>query len=268
MTSRLSQVQYVKNVQSPLTGDSEVSADGHAALVGFEIAGDSTEAKDRVDPTLAAVAAAQTKHPDLQIEQFGDASANKAVNSVISDDLAKAGMLSLPITLIILIITFGTLVAAGLPLLIGITSVMAALGLVAITSHLFRPTATSRGRPADRAGGGCGILRSLLRVSARSAHPDAASAPRSRPRRHLGACRADLRRDRDSGDGACSSAADKAFISFAEGTILVVAIAVFASLTILPAMLSWSATGSRRSRSCSAAGAGRRLALLDGVTVA
>jgi RND superfamily putative drug exporter len=32
---------------------------------------------------------------------------------------------------------------------------------------------------------------------------------------------------------------DKAFISFAEGTILVVAIAVFASLTILPAMLSW-----------------------------
>jgi hypothetical protein len=34
-------------------------------------------------------------------------------------------------------ITFGTLVAAGLPLLIGLTSVMAALGLVAVASHLF-----------------------------------------------------------------------------------------------------------------------------------
>jgi hypothetical protein len=62
VTGRLSQVQYVKNVQSPLTGDSEVSADGHAALVGFEIAGDSTEAADRVDPRLATVAAAQAKH--------------------------------------------------------------------------------------------------------------------------------------------------------------------------------------------------------------
>ncbi len=32
---------------------------------------------------------------------------------------------------------------------------------------------------------------------------------------------------------------DKAFISFAEGAIVVVAIAMFASLTVLPAMLSW-----------------------------
>ena len=133
----------MKNVQSPLTGDSEVSADGHAALVNFEIAGDSLEAKDRVDPTLAAVAAVQAEHPDFAVEQFGGASANKAIDAVINDDLAKAGMLSLPITLIILIITFGTLVAAGVPLLIGITSVMAALGLVAITSHSSRPTATS-----------------------------------------------------------------------------------------------------------------------------
>ena len=42
VTGRLSKVPYVENVQSPLTGDSEVSADGHAALVGFEIRGDST----------------------------------------------------------------------------------------------------------------------------------------------------------------------------------------------------------------------------------
>ena len=114
-----------------------MSADGHAALVDFEIAGDSTEAKERVDRVLAAVAAAQTAHEDLNIDQFGDDSANKAVNSTISDDLKKAGLLSLPVTLIILIITFGTLVAAGLPLLIGITAVMAALGLVAIPSQIF-----------------------------------------------------------------------------------------------------------------------------------
>jgi RND superfamily putative drug exporter len=98
------------------------------------IAGDSTEAADRVDPTLAAVAAAQAKHPALDIEQVGGASANKAINQVIGDDLKKAGELSLPVTLIILTITFGTLVAAGVPLLIGITAVLAALGLVALPS--------------------------------------------------------------------------------------------------------------------------------------
>ena len=42
VVDRLSGVPYVENVASPLTGDSEVSADGHAALVQFEIAGDLT----------------------------------------------------------------------------------------------------------------------------------------------------------------------------------------------------------------------------------
>src|SRR5215218_10284595 len=126
VTGRLSQVKYVENVKSPLTGDSDVSADGHAALVNFEIAGDSLEAKDRVDPTIAATAAVQAEHPNLDIEQFGGASADKAIDKTIQDDLGKAGLLSLPITLIILTITFGTLVAAGVRLLIGLTSVMAA----------------------------------------------------------------------------------------------------------------------------------------------
>src|ERR1044072_409069 len=54
VTGRLSKVPYVRNVSSPLSGDSAVSGDGHAALVDFEIAGDSTLAADRVDATLAA----------------------------------------------------------------------------------------------------------------------------------------------------------------------------------------------------------------------
>src|SRR3954462_13707284 len=136
VTSRLSQQRYVSHVKSPLTGASAVAAGGHAALLEFRIAGDKTEATDRVDPILATVAAAQARHPGLDIRQFGGASAGKAINAVITGDLAKAGELSLPVTLIILIVTFGTLVAAGLPLLIGISSVMAALGLVTIASKL------------------------------------------------------------------------------------------------------------------------------------
>src|SRR3954462_2710520 len=111
VTRRLSAQRYVSHVKSPLTGAGAVAADGHAALVEFHIAGDTTQATDRVDPILATVAAAQAQHPELDIRQFGAASAGKAIDEVISGDLAKAGKLSLPVPLVILIITFGTLVA-------------------------------------------------------------------------------------------------------------------------------------------------------------
>ncbi len=241
VTGRLSQVRYVKNVESPLTGDGEVSADGHAALVNFVIAGDSEEAGDRVDPTIAAVSAVQADHPDLAIEQFGGASADNAIEEVINGDLGKAGMLSLPVTLIILVLTFGSLVAAGLPLLIGLTSVMAALGLVAITSHLF-PADSNLPAVVLLIGLAVGVDYSLFYLRRER---EERAAGRSERGALEAAAATSGRAVLISGVTVIVAMAgmfisgDKAFISFAEGTILVVAIAVFASLTILPAMLSW-----------------------------
>jgi uncharacterized membrane protein YdfJ with MMPL/SSD domain len=241
VTGRLSELEYVRNVESPLTGEGDVSADGHAALVGFEIEGDSTEAKDRVDPTLAAVAAAQDDHPDLAIEQFGGASANKAIDDVIQDDLAKAGQLSLPITLVILVIAFGTLVAAGVPLLIGLTSVLAALGLVALTSQVF-PIAGELNAVILLIGLAVGVDYSLFYLRRER---EERAAGRSEGAALEAAAATSGRAVLISGMTVIVAMAgmfisgDKTFISFAEGTILVVAIAMFASLTILPAMLSW-----------------------------
>jgi len=73
VTTHLRKVAYVKHVKSPLRGESAVSEDGHAALVDFDVAGDSIEAGDRIDPVLAAVAAAQTPAP------AGDQVAGKAL---------------------------------------------------------------------------------------------------------------------------------------------------------------------------------------------
>ncbi len=241
VTGRLSQIRYVENVESPLTGDGEVSADGHAALVNFEIAGDSTETKDRVDPTLAATAAVQADHPDLAIEQFGGASANEAINEVINDDLGKAGMLSIPVTLIILVFTFGTLVAAGLPLLIGLTSVMAALGMVAITSYLV-PADSNLPAVVLLIGLAVGVDYSLFYLRRER---EERAAGRSEQASLVAAAATSGRAVLISGVTVIVAMAgmfisgDPSFISFAMGTILVVAIAVFASLTILPAMLSW-----------------------------
>ena len=106
------------------------------SLVDFDIRGDKDEAVDKIDPVLDGVATAQRAHPGFFIGEFGDASAQKAVDTAFGDDLGKAGTLSLPITLIILVLTFGALVAAGIPLLLGLTAVFATFGLVALPSQL------------------------------------------------------------------------------------------------------------------------------------
>ena len=242
VTGRLSKVPYVENVKSPLTGDSAVSADGHAALVDFEIAGDSTRGKPTGSiPPSPPSPPPRPSIPALDIEQFGGASANKAINEVISDDLAKAGELSLPVTLIILTITFGTLVAAGVPLLIGITAVLAALGLVALPSQLL-PVDANLPAVILLIGLAVGVDYSLFylrrereeRAAGRSERAALETAAATSGRAVL-----------ISGVTVIVAMAgmfisgDKSFISFAEGAILVVAIAMFASLTVLPAMLSW-----------------------------
>ena len=60
----------------------------------------------------------RSEHPELRIEQFGGASADKALGDSLDDDFKRAEFLSLPITLLILIVAFGALVAAGVPLLL------------------------------------------------------------------------------------------------------------------------------------------------------
>src|SRR5262245_53384918 len=113
-----------------------VAKSGHAALVAFDIRGDKSKAADKVGPVIDAVAAAEAANRGFVISEFGDASSQHGVDTAFADDLDKAGTLSLPITLIILVLTFGALVAAGIPLLLAITAIVATFGLVALSSHL------------------------------------------------------------------------------------------------------------------------------------
>jgi RND superfamily putative drug exporter len=241
VTSHLRKVAYVQDVKSPLDGASAVSEDGHAALVDFDVAGDSTEAQDRIDPVLAAVAAAQKRHPDLAVEQIGDASATKAVNATIGDDLASAGILSIPVTLILLVIFFGSLVAASVPLWIGLSSVIAALGLTNIASQIV-PVGSDLPAVILLIGLAVGVDYSLFYLKRER---EERAAGRSETAALEASAATSGRAVLISGATVIVAMAgmfisgDKTFISFAMGTIIVVAVAVFASLTVLPAMLSW-----------------------------
>src|SRR5688500_17812256 len=91
----------VSNVRSPHEpgGANLVSKDGHAALVQFELADDGNRAVERVEAVLAAVGVVQTQNPSFRIEQFGGASATKALDDTVGEDFKRAEYMALPITL-------------------------------------------------------------------------------------------------------------------------------------------------------------------------
>src|SRR5215207_6525262 len=128
----------VSKVESPLAPEhrDQVSDDGRSVLVSFELPGDEDAAQEAVDAPLAAVDRLQRSHPEVLLGQFGDASAEKEIGEAFDEDFQKAEFLSLPITLLILLIAFGALVAAGLPLLLGATAVMGTIGLLGPISQI------------------------------------------------------------------------------------------------------------------------------------
>jgi uncharacterized membrane protein YdfJ with MMPL/SSD domain len=238
----LSQTKNVVNVQSPLTGgDVPVSADGHSALVEFEITGNSLEAEDRVAPSETVVENVQDLHPEMTVEQFGDVSTEKELNDIFSSDLAKAEGLSFPLTLLILVVAFGTLVAALVPLLLAATSVMAAMALVNIPSQI-SPVDGNLSSVILLVGLAVGVDYSLFYV--RRERQERAAGRDSRSALEVAAATSG-RAVLISGLTVIAAMSgmfltgDKTFISFAQGTILVVAIAIVASLTVLPGILAW-----------------------------
>jgi len=114
----------------------QITKDGHSALVRFQISGDSETAPDRIQPVMDGVASLRTANPDLSIREFGEASATHVLNDKINADFANARNVSLPLTMIILLIAFGALVAAGIPVLLAFSAVLATFGLNSIVSHV------------------------------------------------------------------------------------------------------------------------------------
>jgi RND superfamily putative drug exporter len=238
----VSKVAVVQDVRSPLAPGNagQISKDRHSALVQFQIRGEQDEAADEIAPVLAAVAAAQQAHPDFTIGEFGDASAEKAVVESYDEDLGKAGMLSLPVTLIVLVLTFGSLVAAGIPLLLALTAVFATFGLVALSS-LVLPVALQAPAMVLLIGLAVGVDYSMFYLKRERQERAAGRSERSA----LEVAAATSGRSvLISGLTVIVAMAgmfltgDPIFASLALATILVVAVAVLGSLTVLPALLS------------------------------
>jgi uncharacterized membrane protein YdfJ with MMPL/SSD domain len=233
-------VSHVKSPYAP-GNDGQISSDGRSALLQFRIDGDSGQARKAVGPVEDAVAAVAARHPEVRIGEFGAASADKALSKSFKDDFKKAEQLSLPITLVILLLAFGALVAAGIPLLLGLSAVMATLGLVALPSHLI-PMDDTVSSVILLVGLAVGVDYTLFYVR------------REREEKRAGAGRFEAVHTAAATSGRAVLvsgftvmaamagmflAGDRTFIELGIGSILVVAVAMIGSITVVPALLAW-----------------------------
>ena len=195
---------------------------------------------DRVQPLLDTTAKVQQQYPALRVEEVGGPSIDKALNETLGKDFKRAEMFSLPVTLAILLIAFGALIAAAVPLLLALSAVAAAIGLSAAASQLV-PAVDAVNSVILLIGMAVGVDYSLFYLRREREE-------RAKGRGHVDAVEIAAATSGHavvvSGTAVIISMAglflarDAVFSSFAVGSILVVAVAVVGSLTVLPAMLA------------------------------
>jgi RND superfamily putative drug exporter len=121
----------VSTVVPPQAGVS-ISRDGRTAIITAGSAADSNEmvqAADAVEPKLAALSSS-----GVTVTLTGDSALWADFNTANRSAMLRSEMLSWPVTIIILVIAFGSLVAAGLPLLLTMAGLLVAAGALVITT--------------------------------------------------------------------------------------------------------------------------------------
>jgi putative drug exporter of the RND superfamily len=228
-------------VRTPLSvgGQALVSKDGRSALVTFQVPGNVANI-DQVATTLQhEVAGVQARHPDLRVAETGDASIQQAIDSSLNFGNAEAT--SVPITLILLLAVFGSLVAAGIPVLLALTALTGTIGVVTAVSH-WLPVGGQTFEVVVVVGMAVGVDYSLFYL--RREREERARG-QSFPDALRIAARTSGRTILVSGLTVMATMAGLFFVGggpfggFALGTIVVVGMAVIGSLTVLPALLAW-----------------------------
>jgi uncharacterized membrane protein YdfJ with MMPL/SSD domain len=232
----------VTDVRDPFAAGNagQLSRDGRSALVLFSMKGKAETAKNRVQPVLDAVNRVARANPQLRIEQFGQASAGKALDDTVNKDFARAEVISIPLTFVILWLAFAALVAALLPIVLALSAIVIATGLVTLTSHAF-PIDSGANSMILLIGLAVGVDYSLFYF--RRAREERAGGVSNRD--------AVVRASATSGKAILTSGMTVlvamlamlitglgTFIGMAEGTAIVVGVAMLGSLVVLPAVMA------------------------------
>ena len=239
LISRLRATGQVTDVTEPYS-TGLVSADKRSVLVRLSMTGDPMTAADRVQPIIDAVASFRQEHPSVRVDEFGDGTANAWFNDTVGRDFRRAEWTAVPLALGILVVAFGALLAAVLPVGLALTSFLAANGLLALLSQRMHLD-TSTSSVMLLVGLAVGVdycmfyLRREREERARGADPETA----------LRVAAATSGRSVLVSGLTVVMAMSGMFLSgmllfdgFAVAAILVVLVAVLGSVTVLPALLS------------------------------
>ncbi|MFH8977103.1 MMPL family transporter [Streptomyces sp. NPDC017890] len=237
VAARMAKLPEVESVADPVR-----SRDGDTVRVSVTLKGPELEGRKNVVPLLAETEKVAKARPGLEIEETGSPAISKGVNDQRDEDLALSERISLPVTLITLLVVFGSAVMAGVPLLLALTSIAAAMGLNMLASHLI-PDAGVGTNLILLIGLAVGVDYTLFYLKReREERARAGGRLTSQALVELAAATAG-RSIVISGLAVIASTAtlylatDVIFSSLATGTVLVVAVAVASSLTVLPALL-------------------------------
>ena len=230
LAAALADVEGVEAVGRPVW-----SSNRRALLVSAQLSKDQEDATalQRVTADVAA------EHPALSIREAGDLSIDAAINDRVAEDLGSAEGISLPVTVVLMLLAFGALIAAGIPVLLAVTSVAVTIGVTAPLSHLIHaePTVSSM---IVLIGMAVGVDYSLFYLK------------REREERAKGVSTLDAVEIAAATSGHSILVSGLAVIasmaglyviggatfnSLATGAILVVGVAVLGSITVLPALL-------------------------------
>lgn len=266
LTARLSAQPHVSAVTSYWTDRAAElrSRDGNAAMLVAHVDGEGAELAARAERLRAELAVPADAGTALTVHVGGSALVDAELQNISESDLKRAESVVLPGTLILLVLVFGSVVAAALPLLIGVLAiagtllVLSVLGSVTDVSVFALNLTTALGL-------GLGIDYGLLIVSRFREELAAGFLPRT----------AAVRTVRTAGHTIAFSAATVSaalatllvfppyFLrSFAYAGIAVVAIAAVSAVTVLPALLAllgkrvnaWAVPWRRKVRSGSRSG--------------
>ena len=202
--------------------------------------GTVNSAEKRIDTLTSAVASVAKSHPAFYVGEAGSASTDKALTKLFTQQLSQAGVRSVPLTVVILVLVFGSLLAAWVPLMLGLRRGRDD-GLTNIISHV-TPMDPGAQLVVLLIGLAVGVAYTLFYL--RREREERAAGRSERAALEAAAA--------TSGRSVLVSgltvmiamagmlfAGGQTFISFSIATMIVVAVAMIGSLIFLPALLSW-----------------------------
>ena len=239
ITDRVSALDGVRSVRSFLDQGAagQLTPDGSTTYLSVAVDGDQSEQLGHAKDIEAALGDAAPA--GVEISVGGRAAFYNYQNEISRSDLEKAELITFPVTLVVLLLVFGSAVAAGLPVLLAMVSLGITLGLLYLLT-LLMPLSVFVTNTATVIGIGVGIDYALFIVTR---FREALAAGRTPRAAVVESVATSGRSVTVSGLTVVVALAGmflvdiQGFRSMAVGTMVVVTLAVLASLTLLPAVL-------------------------------